>query len=339
MKPSEIARVVSLCFPDIGDTINSQNVQSQNLQRLWAGMGHIYRVNVDGKDMVIKHIQPPRKLSSLGDQRKADSYLVEANFYEQVAPRLQPLVPKPLYVERKPHNEIIICMSFIPPASYYSHRMSEKDHHKAVLSWLAQFHAAHWGEVDQVVKDVGLQPIGSYWYLDTRPDEHKAMSNKGWEGRLKLAARALDIRLQQDPYQCLIHGDAKDANVIPLEHGKVVMVDFQYCGKGPPTKDLAYFLCTEVDTPAMEEEYLKYYLEQLQNHLSKEKHSTIPSLEELQESLDLAYCDFCRFLCGWGHWGGDLRHKVIPLLDRLDGGTKLDSEQAYIDAMEREFGV
>ena len=42
-------------------------------------------------------------------------------------------------------------------------------------------------------------------------------------------------------------------------------------------------------------------------------------------------------MCGWGFWGSDIRDKVTLVLDALDGGKMLASEQAYIDAMERAF--
>ena len=40
------------------------------------------------------------------------------------------------------------------------------------------------------------------------------MSGKGWMGRLKLAARAIDARLKLDPMQAVCHGDAKGANIL-----------------------------------------------------------------------------------------------------------------------------
>lgn len=64
----------------------------------------------------------------------------------------------------------------------------------------------------------------------------------------------------------------------------------------------------------------------------------LPTLSELMESIDLAFCDLQRFLCGWGHWGCDISSFVLRVLDRLDGGRMLESEDAYRVAMMREYG-
>jgi len=64
-----------------------------------------------------------------------------------------------------------------------------------------------------------------------------------------------------------------------------------------------------------------------------------PSRQELSDSVALGYADLGRWMSGWGWWGHDLRHKIEPLLDRLDGGTALASEGAYREAVEREFPV
>jgi len=54
--------------------------------------------------------------------------------------------------------------------------------------------------------------------------------------------------------------------------------------------------------------------------------------------LLIAFCDFQRFMCGWGEWGCDISDHVIEVLDRLDGGSKLPSEDAYREAMLQQFG-
>jgi serine/threonine protein kinase len=214
---------------------------------------------------------------------------------------------------------------------------NEKEYIRAVLKWLATLHASYWGDerVDTIVEESGLQQQGSYWYLDTRPDEHGSMPNHGWEGRLKRAARAIDNRLKRDSMQCLIHGDAKDANVMVTDDGDVVMCDFQYCGKGPPSKDLAYFFCSSVNAKD-EGAALQFYLDELTKRLPPGAQA--PTIAELIDSLELAYADFTRFMSGWGYWGGNMEGRVKRLLDRLDGGKDLGSEEAYEAAMHREFG-
>ncbi len=37
---------------------------------------------------------------------------------------------------------------------------------------------------------------------------------RGWEGRLRLAARAIDERLKADPHQTVCHGDPKEENML-----------------------------------------------------------------------------------------------------------------------------
>ena len=83
-------------------------------------------------------------------------------------------------------------------------------------------------------------------------------------------------------------------------------------------------------------EYIIYYHQQLISRL--DKHTNHPTLKELEESVALALCDFQRFMSGWGQWGSDISSVVIEVLDRLDGGTILKSEDAYREATRREFG-
>jgi hypothetical protein len=356
MKTTEILRLAHLCLPQLTsindiDALHESDLQVKSLCRLWGGMGHIYRVTHNNNDgtltsFIVKHITPPTLAQqSFGDRRKAVSYDVEANFYKHLAATLIDThglqIPRPLHAEcndtkQQKSKQITICMTFVE--SQRKNRLPEKEYNKAVLAWLATLHASYWGDtaVDEL-ENVGLQPIGSYWYLDTRQEEHDNMPNKGWEGRLKRAARAIDGRLQRDPMQCIIHGDAKDANVIvpTADNEELVMCDFQYCGKGPPTRDLAYFLCTSANVKS-ETEALSYYLNELTLRLPPD--ATPPTLGELQESLELAYCDFCRFMSGWGYWGGSVEGRVKAVLDKLDGGKDLGSEEAYEAAVMREFG-
>ncbi len=149
--------------------------------------------------------------------------------------------------------------------------------------------------------------------------------------------RHVKIVHNRDPMQCIIHGDVKDPNIlIDDQTGDVTMCDFQYTGQGPPTKDLAYFFCSSVDLEThSEEDLLLYYYHQLLEHLAEDV--TPPSLEHVQASLELAYCDFCRFMCGWGHWGNSLQDRVKKVLHTLDGGKLLASEEAYDEAIRIHF--
>lgn len=318
-------------------------VQVTSLCRLWAGMGHIYRVssssasssaNKQDDKLIVKHVTPPSQ-KSFGDVRKTKSYLVEAQFYQHVAKDVLAAgigVPTPFKViVNKDDDEVTICMSELQGRPF-----SSRSHTHAVLTWLANFHALYWGHeaVDKVVSSFGLHEVGSYWHLDTRPDEHADMSAKGLSGRLKRAARAIDERLKSDQaMQCLVHGDVKDANILLPDQGQAFLYDFQYVGKSPPTRDLAYFFASSVDESLDPDELLAFYLEALSKRLSNP-----PSFQALKDSLDLAYCDYYRFMCGWGFWGdSDLESRVKAVMDRLDGGQMLQ-ESEYYDAIRREYG-
>ena len=313
-----------------------KDVIVKSICRLWAGMGYIYDVSVKREfHIIVKHIVPPPKHSrSFGDKRKAVSYEVEANFYRHVAPTLiaenKLSIPVPYHVENDSDNSITICMSRLEGSPGY---LSDEDQIHVALKWMATLHAATWDKADSLVEEKGLQPIGSYWHLDTRPSEHESMPRRGWEGRLKRAARAIDERLKRDQMQCCIHGDLKDANML-FSNNSVGIYDFQYCGKAPPTVDLAYFFCVAVGDA--DDAYLEFYHNQLSSLLGTSCNP--PTLTQLKESLSIAFCDFQRFMSGWGQWGSDISHHVIKVLNRLDGGTMLPSEDAYREAMLEHFG-
>jgi aminoglycoside phosphotransferase (APT) family kinase protein len=338
MDQQEAVRLARRCFPDakIG------KIRITSVCRLWAGMGYIYELNFGSTmtSLIVKCVDPdPDQVESLGGRRKAASYKVEAHFYEAYAIRLIDdhglQLPRPHLVECNGDHRTTVCMSKLEQRSAGNNN-NNNNHSgvdKAVIVWLAKLHAVTWGHDAE-----GLQPIGSYWYLDTRPDEHASMPKNGWQGRLKRAARAIDSRLQRDPMQCIIHGDAKEDNILWCNNdgeAMVAMCDFQYCGRGPPTRDLAYFLCTSTD-PDEEDALLLLYYEELIKNLSDAM--TRPSLEQLKESLELAYCDYARFMSGWGFWGNDISKRVVKLLKRLDGGVDLGSDEAYEEAVRREFG-
>lgn len=332
-----LARFGAAGLPEVGAV---QSVKSRSIARLWGGMGSVMEMAIQGgPTFVVKRIRMPKDARGIGDVRKRDSYEVEARFYSKgFAERLVAAgctLPHPLHVQQDA-GVLSICMARVEGRS----GSMDESQTAAALAWLAKLHAAFWGErADAAVRD-GLQPQGGYWYLDTRPDEHESMPTRGWEGRLRLAARAIDARLKAEPMQTVIHGDAKDANMLfsaaPDGSPTVTMYDFQYIGKAPPTKDLAYALTCASNVPGAEEKMLRHYHAELSAALASQGDSP-PTLDALRAPLALSYADLGRWMSGWGWWGNDISGKIKAVLDQLDGGTALASEAAYDEAVRRAF--
>ena len=199
-------------LPPVGaDAISA--VQPKRIASLWAGMGNVWQLNVTSTagapplSIVAKRVELPAVCTSISDQRKKDSYDVEASFYSRGhAERLiaaGAVVPFPLHVEHRPGEGVTICMTRVEG------RSSHPGDSVAFVAWLAKLHATYWGyRADEACgggAGGGLQAQGCYWHLDTRPEEHARMGSSGWMGRLRLAARAIDLRLKADPLQVHRH--------------------------------------------------------------------------------------------------------------------------------------
>jgi len=319
-----------------------KDVRARSVASLWAGMGNVYTLTItptSGAPVTLcaKRVSLPDVCDSIGDQRKKDSYDVEAAFYSKghaeklIAAGAR--VPFPLHVEARAGG-VTIVMTHLDGSS--SHRGEAE----AFVTWLATLHATFWGARADAACGAqgGLQAQGCYWHLDTRPDEHRRIR----EPRMKLAARAIDARLKQDPCQSVCHGDAKGANILYASEGAAcvpLVYDFQYCGKACVTKDLAYFFNVEAGHRDEARLLLCYHTE-LSARLSAQGDRP-PSLEALQTSLELSIADWRRFSeVGLGGWGdGAVNRRVQALLQKLDGGKALASEEAYMEAMRREFPV
>ncbi|CAE7405074.1 unnamed protein product [Symbiodinium natans] len=270
MDKAEARTLVERCLPRFKDAgleplDGITDIKVKAIASLWAGMGCVYDLMVTSKrgvqHVVAKRVQLPKRCDSIGDQRKKDSYDVEAAFYQKGhAERLISagcMVPFPLHVEHSRGEGVTICMTKVEG------KPSHPRGADAFVAWLARLHSTYWGSrADEACgPDAGgLQLQGCYWHLDTRPDEHRKMPSSGWMGRLKLCARAIDLRLKADPMQSVCHGDAKGANILFAngEGGEAIplVYDFQYCGKAAVTKDLAYFFNVEAYPNAAEEERL-----------------------------------------------------------------------------------
>ncbi len=266
------------------------------IQHLWRGWGEIVRFHLSGADVesvILKHVQPTRSPhTDQGSRRKLRSYRVEQAFYTDHASRCPARIPAPRLIAVG-----LFVLEDLDAAGFSGRargRLSDA-RIRQCLDWLATFHAAHLGAPTD-----GLWPVGTYWHLDTRPDEHAAMP----DGRLKSAASAIDAALSAARFQTIVHGDAKVANFCFGPSG-VAAVDFQYVGGGCGMKDLVYFLGSCLDDAGLARHadgLVDHYLAQLRARLPA--HTDADALEaEWRGLLPLAWADFERFLVGWspGH--------------------------------------
>ncbi len=172
---------------------------------------------------------------------------------------------------------------------------------KKCLTWLANFH-----NVYLFKEPAGLWESGTYWHIDTRPDELKVLDDK----KLKKHAYKIEEILNNTKYKTFVHGDAKLANFCFSEDEKsVAMVDFQYVGGGCGIKDVVYFIGSclyEDDCDKYEKELLDHYFSELRTLLAnREDQVHIGELiGEWRGLYSYAWADFHRFLKGWspGHW-------------------------------------
>jgi len=327
MKTSDALALAQAADPAIASVSSTSQIAT-----LWAGMGQILRLQCQTasgtqRTLVAKRIRckNPR---SIGDRRKAASYRVEAAFYSRYSTELsvRHICCRGLHVqdesggkrENKNNNkdgeaeaEITIVMTPLPhPTIHYL----GGDAARAAVRSVARLHAHFWGgaKSDAAVRD-GLAAQGTYWYLDTRPDEYDAMPQRGLAGRLKQAARGIDEALKAHPYQTVCHGDLKSCNMSRSADPRYVcLVDFQYVGKACCAKDLAYlFVCgVDVDSDfeeSQEEDLLRLYVDELKANGVGTCHGgdgdgPLPTIGGLKGALDLAYCDLYRWMLGWGVW-------------------------------------
>ncbi|MDF3129789.1 phosphotransferase [Kiritimatiellaeota bacterium B1221] len=295
------------------------------IQELWSGYGRIERVYLEGAkvpSVVVKDVQPPGQRrhprgwsSDLSHQRKLKSYAVEIAWYTQWSSRCGEgcRVPRCL-AAHDDADEFFMILEDLDAVGYplRKNSVSLEDVH-VCLEWLATFHATFMNE-----KPTGLWTQGSYWHLETRPDELEVLA----DARLKAGASAIDQKLRNARFQTLVHGDAKLANFCFAEDGAVAAVDFQYIGGGCGMVDVAYFLGSCLDEEACEKwevPLLDHYFEALRSACGEVDVDALE--EEWRELYAFAWADFHRFLKGWspGHWKitGYSERICAQVLDRL----------------------
>ncbi|MFY0606766.1 MAG: phosphotransferase [Cyclobacteriaceae bacterium] len=289
----------------------SKIIQTEHVQTLWSGYGAIKRFVLEGshqRNVIVKHIQLPSETqhprgwnTEISHLRKLKSYQVENHWYQHYSSRTneQCKVPE-LYYSLEQGTELLLVLEDMDDSGF-ARRLSPEnvtiEEVKNCLSWLAHFHGQFMDTNPE-----GLWEIGTYWHLDTRPDELENMQNQ----ELKQIAKAVDTKLNQAKYQTLVHGDAKLANFCFGESADVAAVDFQYVGKGCGIKDVAYLISScfdERECERYEGELLVFYFDQLE--ISIDKHIDFQDIKkEWSDLYSYAWTDFYRFLDGWspGHW-------------------------------------
>ncbi len=291
----------------------SELYEIETIQSLWSGYGNILRYGLESSNIdsvVIKHVRLAEKdghprgwNTNLSHERKLKSYKVETAWYDQWSKRCDNScrIPKCMALETL-NDEVLMVLEDLDTVGFGARKTSVSwNEIGACLKWLANFHATFLGE-----KPTNLWNIGTYWHLDTRPDELEEMSNSD----LKEFAQEIDRKLNNNQYQTFVHGDAKLANFCFSEDGKkVAAVDFQYVGGGCGMKDVAYFVSSclyEDDCERMEADILNFYFKELRIAIeTRKKDIDINLLEKDWRAMyPIAWTDFHRFLKGWSpdHW-------------------------------------
>ena len=274
------------------------------IQQLWSGYGELLRVDLVDKSLILKLVTIPNELhhprgwtTTIGHQRKMASYEIERHWYREFHHPLSNAKTAKHHSSGVIENHHYLILEDLKESGFSPKRSLTLTQVKACLAWLAHFHHHYLN-----VAPIGLWQSGTYWHLQTRPDELAAMTDL----ELKEAASKIDEKLTSAQYKTIVHGDAKLANVL-FNEDEVAAVDFQYVGGGVGVKDLIYFLSSIYDDNDLHQyadECYDFYFKEL-NHLEAE--------QEWRALIPYAWCDFYRFLQGWspGHW------KINSYVDRM----------------------
>jgi len=291
----------------------SSCTSKETIQSLWSGYGKIERWRLSGseyKQVITKQVIPgvgdhPRGWNTdLSHQRKLKSYQVETNWYGSIRNRDRPSlarVPECLGT-KKVGDQVLLVLEDLDASGFAGRRnLVNQKEWQACVRWLASFHLENMNQSTE-----GLWDSGTYWHLQTRPDELARLD----DSKLREAAPAIDQKLKGARYQTLVHGDAKLANFcFNQEDNEVAAVDFQYIGGGCGMKDLAYFVGScfrDEDAEEIEQEVLDFYFSQVRELVENQDFqiSTDEFEADWRPLYRVAWADFHRFMKGWspGHW-------------------------------------
>jgi hypothetical protein len=276
----------------------------RRVQRLWDGYGEILRIRLEdaqSASVMVKWVRPPRAPADAAAQRsharKLRSYQVECAFYEGYARACDDTCRVPRTIACLPRADgWLVVLEDLDAAGYgLRKRALRAAEVERCLDWLASFHATFMG-----IAPHNLWAEGSYWHLDTRPDELARVTDPG----IRKIAPELDRALSACTYRTLVHGDAKLENFCFAASGAVSALDFQYVGGGAGVRDVCYFLssCLLPERCARESQrYLDRYFVALRSAFTR-KNSKVDAdaLErEWRRLFAVAWADFYRFLLGW----------------------------------------
>ena len=260
----------------IAQRIDAEYTQHELIQPLWNNYGSLCRLYVSGhpkfSSIIVKHVkiptttQHPRGFNTdISQERKIKSYIVEQAWYQHYNPLLnQQTCATPECIDVwQDELDTFMLLEDLRNRGFHPYRGTiDWEQITAVLDWLAHFHATF---MSQTVD--GLWESGTYWHLQTRPDELRRIS-----GRKEYAyAGCIDARLRTAQFQTIVHGDAKLANFCFAADGRVAAVDFQYVGGGCGMKDVAYFISSclcEDECERQEGALLNYYFQTLETALT-----------------------------------------------------------------------
>lgn len=313
----------------------------EDIQTLWSGYGKIMRYGLQGGErdsVVVKHVKLP-------DRHHHPPWLEYGSFSSKegkVLPGGNSLVSRlgqacdercripHCFALESDEGEFLMVLEDLDASGFplrkESVSMAEME---ACLRCLANFHATFMGQTPS-----GLWEVGTYWHLDTRPDELAVLDDAG----LKQAAAQIDQLLRTARYQTFVHGDAKLANFCFADVAysgqgeQVAAVDFQYVGGGCGMKDVAYFIGSclyEADCERYEAVLLDYYFAELGNALTSRNSAVDPDAveQEWRRLYPVAWTDFHRFMKGWspGHWkihsySERMARAVVAQLEGTPGG-------------------
>jgi len=307
----------------------------EDIQSLWSGYGKIMRYGLQNgmcESVIVKHVKLPDRSNhprgwntDISHQRKVKSYQVESTWYRDYANACDERCRVPsCFALESSDNEFLMVLEDLDASGFPIRKNSATiNDMQNCLSWLANFHAIFMNR-----SPTELWQVGTYWHLDTRPDELEALADT----ELKNAAKLIDKKLQSTRYQTLVHGDAKLANFCFSDiTSKVAAVDFQYVGGGCGMKDVAYFIGSclhDADCEQYESPLLDYYFTQLRSALIT--HNSEINIDEIEQQwrglYPFAWTDFHRFVKGWspGHWkihsySERLAHEVVTQLNQSVG--------------------